>query len=164
MQVTRSIGDFDAKWATRGGVTAEPEVTQTALQVRRARALAGGARTRAGQGGGHRIPLLTGPAVGIALTPLEPSGLGALCRVGGVSSACPQRPTYTRTQEGDEFLVLGSDGLWDTLKPAEVVRLVQETVKHPAMCAKRLVAEAMQNGGCRLEARRAGGSGGGAVE
>ncbi len=51
-------------------------------------------------------------------------------------------------QEDDEFIVLGSDGLWDVLGPEEVVRLVRDTVKHPAMCAKRLVAEAMQNGAC----------------
>lgn len=43
-------------------------------------------------------------------------------------------------------MVLGSDGLWDTLSPHDVIRLVHDTVKHPAMCAKRLVAEAMQNG------------------
>jgi serine/threonine protein phosphatase PrpC len=55
-------------------------------------------------------------------------------------------------QEDDEFVVLGSDGLWDTLQPQDVVRMVHDTVKHPTMCAKRLVAEAMQNGGseCHL--------------
>lgn len=43
-------------------------------------------------------------------------------------------------------MVLGSDGLWDTLSPQAVIRLVHDTVKQPAMCAKRLVSEAMQNG------------------
>lgn len=61
------------------------------------------------------------------------------------SHLCP--PSHlTRTQEDDEFLVLGTDGLWDTLKPQDVVRMVQDTVKHPVMCAKRLAFEALQNG------------------
>jgi len=32
-QVTRSIGDFDVKAATHGGVTAQPEILETTLQV-----------------------------------------------------------------------------------------------------------------------------------
>lgn len=47
----------------------------------------------------------------------------------------------------DEFVVLGSDGLWDKVSNQEVVDLVHDTVKQPAMCAQRLVTEALARGG-----------------
>ncbi|GMH40224.1 hypothetical protein BSKO_08128 [Bryopsis sp. KO-2023] len=46
----------------------------------------------------------------------------------------------------DEFLILATDGLWDTLTNADAVSLVQDTVKHPDMCSKRLVTEAIARG------------------
>ena len=46
----------------------------------------------------------------------------------------------------DEFVVLGSDGLFERLSNEEIVGLVHDTVKDPDMCAKRLVTEAMTRG------------------
>eukprot|EP00210_Caulerpa_lentillifera_P009064 g8649.t1 len=46
----------------------------------------------------------------------------------------------------DEFLVLATDGLWDVLTNEEVVRLVQDTVKEPDLCSKRLAMEALTRG------------------
>lgn len=45
-----------------------------------------------------------------------------------------------------QFLVLGSDGLWDFLTPAQVAQLIADTVKHPAMAAQRLTTEALTRG------------------
>jgi serine/threonine protein phosphatase PrpC len=47
---------------------------------------------------------------------------------------------------GDQFLILGTDGLWDVITDQEAVGLVQDTVKDPALCAKRLVQEALARG------------------
>lgn len=47
---------------------------------------------------------------------------------------------------GDQFLILGTDGLWDVITDQEAVGLVQDTVKDPALCAKRLVTEALARG------------------
>jgi serine/threonine protein phosphatase PrpC len=47
---------------------------------------------------------------------------------------------------GDQFLILGTDGLWDVVTDQEAVGLVQDTVKDPALCAKRLVTEALARG------------------
>lgn len=47
---------------------------------------------------------------------------------------------------GDQFLILGTDGLWDVISDQEAVGLVQDTVKDPALCAKRLVQEALARG------------------
>jgi serine/threonine protein phosphatase PrpC len=44
------------------------------------------------------------------------------------------------------WLVLGSDGLWDVLPDESVARMVADTVKHPAMCARRLTSEALDAG------------------
>lgn len=46
----------------------------------------------------------------------------------------------------DEFMVLASDGLWDTVSNDEAVAIVQDTVKHPEMCAQRLATEAVARG------------------
>lgn len=46
----------------------------------------------------------------------------------------------------DKFVVLATDGLWETLTNDEAVSLVQDTVKHPDMCSKRLVTEAIARG------------------
>jgi len=77
LQVTRSLGDADAK---AEGVTAEPEVTHTALA------------------------------------------------------------------EGDEFLLLASDGVWEVLSNEEAVGLVHDTVKDPYLCGKRVATEALARG------------------
>ena len=48
--------------------------------------------------------------------------------------------------QGDVALILGCDGLWDTLTLGEAARLVAETVKQPAMLASRLVEVALSEG------------------
>ena len=46
----------------------------------------------------------------------------------------------------DSFLVLATDGVWDQLSNGDAVRLVHDTVKEPAMCGRRLAAEALARG------------------
>ena len=46
----------------------------------------------------------------------------------------------------DSFVILASDGLWDVISNEEAVQYVHDTVKHPDMCAKRLVHEALTRG------------------
>lgn len=46
----------------------------------------------------------------------------------------------------DAFLIIGSDGLWDTVNNQDAVYLVLDTVKNPDMCAKRLATQALTNG------------------
>jgi serine/threonine protein phosphatase PrpC len=46
----------------------------------------------------------------------------------------------------DQFLILGTDGLWDVIGDQEAVGLVHDTVKDPFLCAKRLVMEALSRG------------------
>lgn len=48
--------------------------------------------------------------------------------------------------EKDEFLIMASDGLWDTVSNDEAVAIVQDTVKHPEMSAQRLATEAVARG------------------
>ncbi|PRW58969.1 kinase and PP2C-like domain-containing [Chlorella sorokiniana] len=50
-------------------------------------------------------------------------------------------------QPGDAFVVVATDGLWDRVSNEEAVALVQDTVKHPGMCAQRLAVEALARGG-----------------
>jgi serine/threonine protein phosphatase PrpC len=47
---------------------------------------------------------------------------------------------------GDSFLVIGSDGVWEWVGEQAAVALVHDTVKQPAMCARRLVTEALACG------------------
>ena len=46
----------------------------------------------------------------------------------------------------DSFVILGTDGLWDQLSGQQAVDIVMNTVKQPAMCAQRLVTEAVTRG------------------
>eukprot|EP00775_Hariotina_reticulata_P006807 gene6807-7023_t len=55
-------------------------------------------------------------------------------------------PAALQLSSADEFLILGSDGLWDVMSDQEAVGLVNDTVKDPALCAKRLVQEALARG------------------
>ncbi|KAI7839657.1 hypothetical protein COHA_006466 [Chlorella ohadii] len=50
-------------------------------------------------------------------------------------------------QPGDAFVIVATDGLWDRVSNEEAVALVQDTVKHPAMCAQRLAVDALARGG-----------------
>jgi serine/threonine protein phosphatase PrpC len=47
----------------------------------------------------------------------------------------------------DTFLIVATDGLWERVSDDEAVALLQDTVKQPAMSARRLVAEALGRGG-----------------
>ncbi|KAE8125119.1 hypothetical protein FH972_019954 [Carpinus fangiana] len=54
--------------------------------------------------------------------------------------------TETNLSVEDEFLIMGSDGLWDVVSNADVIRIIRDTVKEPGMCAKRLATEAAERG------------------
>ncbi|OMO53906.1 hypothetical protein CCACVL1_28252 [Corchorus capsularis] len=54
--------------------------------------------------------------------------------------------TETVLSVEDEFLVMASDGLWDVVSNMEVVSIIRDTVKEPAMCSKRLATEAAERG------------------
>lgn len=44
------------------------------------------------------------------------------------------------------FQVMASDGLWDVVTDTEVLSIIRDTVKEPAMCSKRLATEAAGRG------------------
>lgn len=46
----------------------------------------------------------------------------------------------------DSFLILASDGVWDFVGNQDAVSLVLDTVKQPALCAQRVVTEALSQG------------------
>lgn len=54
--------------------------------------------------------------------------------------------TETVLSAEDEFLVMGSDGLWDVMSSADVISIIKDTVKEPGMCSKRLATEAAERG------------------
>ncbi|KAK9833258.1 hypothetical protein WJX81_000555 [Elliptochloris bilobata] len=54
--------------------------------------------------------------------------------------------TLTELLPADAFVVLASDGLWDVVPDEDAVGLVLDTVKDPAMCARRLATEALTRG------------------
>ncbi|KAJ6300697.1 hypothetical protein OIU76_021488 [Salix suchowensis] len=54
--------------------------------------------------------------------------------------------TETLLSAEDEFLVMGSDGLWDVMSGADVISIIKDTVKEPGMCSKRLATEAAERG------------------
>lgn len=58
-------------------------------------------------------------------------------------------PEMTDTQicpNSDSFAVIATDGVWDTMTGEDVIQVIQETVKQPAMCAQRIVTEALTRG------------------
>jgi serine/threonine protein phosphatase PrpC len=106
-------------------------------------------------GGGWRLPgsgLQVTRSVGdydgkgYAPTPLVTSTDRGLCGSGGAGVTAEPEVVQVMVSERHVWLILGSDGLWDVLSAAAVARLVADTVKHPAMCARRLVAEALDAG------------------
>ena len=46
----------------------------------------------------------------------------------------------------DKFILLGTDGLWDHVEYQDAIELVNDTVKQPALVARRLVTEALARG------------------
>lgn len=51
-----------------------------------------------------------------------------------------------RLKEGDDFVVLASDGVWGVLSNAAVLAKVATTVKHVDFGPQRLVSEAYEAG------------------
>ncbi len=49
-------------------------------------------------------------------------------------------------EDDDSFLILASDGVWDLVGNQDAVSLVLDTVKQPALCAQRVVTEALARG------------------
>lgn len=47
---------------------------------------------------------------------------------------------------GFDWQVMASDGLWDVVSDTEVINIIRDTVKEPAMCSKRLATEAAERG------------------
>ncbi|EFJ28625.1 hypothetical protein SELMODRAFT_441116 [Selaginella moellendorffii] len=54
--------------------------------------------------------------------------------------------TVSSLSADDEFLVMATDGLWDTVSNELAISLISDTVKDPAMCAKRLATAAVERG------------------
>ncbi|XP_010541032.1 PREDICTED: protein kinase and PP2C-like domain-containing protein [Tarenaya hassleriana] len=79
-----------------------------------------------------------------------PAGLQVTRSIGDddLKPAVTAEPEITETvlSADDEFLVMASDGLWDVVKEEEVIRIIKDTVKEPAMCSKRLATEAAERG------------------
>lgn len=46
----------------------------------------------------------------------------------------------------DSYLVIATDGVWDSMSGNDIVSLISNTVKQPAMCAQRIVVEAVARG------------------
>jgi serine/threonine protein phosphatase PrpC/tRNA A-37 threonylcarbamoyl transferase component Bud32 len=46
----------------------------------------------------------------------------------------------------DSYLVIATDGVWDSMSGDDIVSLISNTVKQPAMCAQRIVVEALARG------------------
>ncbi|KAK4481784.1 hypothetical protein RD792_012695 [Penstemon davidsonii] len=54
--------------------------------------------------------------------------------------------TETLLTAEDEYIVMGSDGLWDVMSNEDVVSIIKDTVKEGGMCSKRLATEAAERG------------------
>ncbi|XP_023539398.1 protein kinase and PP2C-like domain-containing protein isoform X2 [Cucurbita pepo subsp. pepo] len=79
-----------------------------------------------------------------------PAGLQVTRSIGDddLKPAVSAEPEITETvlTSQDDYLVMGSDGLWDALSNSEVVGIIRDTVKEAAMCSKRLATEAVARG------------------
>ena len=62
-----------------------------------------------------------------------------------VTAHCPHISQFPPHID-DEYLILGSDGLWDVMSNEEAFALVRDTVKDATLGAKRLVTEALARG------------------
>jgi len=78
------------------------------------------------------------------------TALQVTCSIGDddVKPAVTAEPEVTETllSTDDEYLVMASDGIWDTIRNEEVISLIKDTVKEPGMCSKRLATEAIERG------------------
>lgn len=60
--------------------------------------------------------------------------------------ATPEILDFDLDPETDEFLIIATDGVFDTLTNLEAVRAVRDTAKDPGLAAKRICGEALGNG------------------
>jgi len=60
-------------------------------------------------------------------------------------TAEPEVHTHKLT-DNDDYLLLATDGVWDVMSAADVVKSLHSTVKEPYMCAKKIVMDAYQRG------------------
>lgn len=83
---------------------------------------------------------------------IRPSGLSVTRSIGDANvkrygvTAEAEVHQLTLDFNKDSFLILASDGVWDVVDPQEAVDIVHDTVKQPAMCAQRIVLEALTRG------------------
>jgi serine/threonine protein phosphatase PrpC len=103
----------------------------------RAGAEAAGAAVRRGPDGHWRL--------GAASLAVSRSLGDADAKAEGALSGEPE-VTLHEVAPGDDFVIVASDGLWDVLSATHAVALVHDTVKNPAMAAKRLGVEALARG------------------
>jgi serine/threonine protein phosphatase PrpC/tRNA A-37 threonylcarbamoyl transferase component Bud32 len=65
----------------------------------------------------------------------------------GVTAEAEVTTIDLRHCDGDDnFLILATDGVWDVMSAKQAIDYVHDTVKQPAMCARRLVTEAIACG------------------
>lgn len=116
LQVTRALGDFDLKRPTQ---TQQQQQQQHPYQ--------------------QQQPYSSSACSSCSATPtVAPAAAMPVTAEPEVVSVC--------LNSADQYLILGTDGLWDVISDQEAVGLVQDTVKDPALCAKRLVQEALARG------------------
>jgi len=120
LQVTRALGDFDLK-------RPHHQQQQHQQHPHHQQPYAAESRSSCSSGGSSCSGVTVVPAAAMPVT-AQPE---VVC---------------LRLSSSDQFLVLGTDGLWDVITDQEAVGLVQDTVKDPALCAKRLVQEALARG------------------
>ncbi|KAK3256362.1 hypothetical protein CYMTET_34500, partial [Cymbomonas tetramitiformis] len=88
-----------------------------------------------------------GPSRGSQLTRVAGTARCLEARGGQVDGIIAEPEITTRTlTAADEFVVIACDGLWDALTHEQVIAVIQDTVKQPAMSAQRLVTEAITSG------------------
>jgi serine/threonine protein phosphatase PrpC len=145
LQVTRALGDFDLK-----------QPVQMTGQQRQGQQMPGqqvvgpvcllGSHSPYHQQQNDTNAQPTAAAAAAAAND-SPSTFGSSSSTGGAFPVTAEPEVVSlQLTDTDQFLVLGSDGLWDVVSDQEAVGLVNDTVKDPALCAKRLVQEALARG------------------
>lgn len=87
--------------------------------------------------GGWRLKPV-GLAVSRSIGDFDMKQVGVIC--------APEIQSIQIDPQRDSFVILATDGVWDVLPDDDALRIVQETVKQPAMCAQRIVTEALTRG------------------
>lgn len=60
--------------------------------------------------------------------------------------ATPEILDFQLDPATDEFVIIATDGVFDTLSNAEAIKAVRDTAKDPGLAAKRICGEALNNG------------------